>query len=419
MDKYLSQLQRRSSEASKYPPGRLSVEKIKTHERRSSVGSLMSPIVEWPVKDFSENYECLKVLGKGAQGSVLSLRNKKFPATPLRPVVAKFYKEEKEVLESVTNEIAILKELNKDGCRPFLLCYQENFRCFGTDVPQVCGMNVANGQDIFLVVVYDYFLGKGTSSLQELIQSTILPDQYDMQVPTPTFNSGEREEQGEQDVQYVQYNEDEDDEESVDPDYLSDMLSDFLDESEEEEEDDDTLEIHLTADVVYKILSTLVRAVAYLHKRKVAHLDLKPDNVIINLHTNRVQLIDFGLSCMKLVCNPSGTLEYMAPEVAKIIGGRKKQMTLQEAMMADSWSIGVMLYQLVNKENPFKFTGDKLYFLGAKLKQDLIQDSNYEDLTVPDFSRKINNIINGFLRVSPKERLSTTRCKHLLQGSLL
>lgn len=73
-------------------------------------------------------------------------------------------------------------------------------------------------------------------------------------------------------------------------------------------------------DMVRTIARQLLRALHYLHKRRVTHRDIKPDNILIaSLDPLRVKLSDFGLSkvtqeetFLKTFC---GTLLYCAPEV--------------------------------------------------------------------------------------------------------
>lgn len=73
-------------------------------------------------------------------------------------------------------------------------------------------------------------------------------------------------------------------------------------------------------DMVQTITRQILHALHYLHRQKVTHRDIKPDNILVSsfdpLH---VKLSDFGLSkavqeetFMKTFC---GTLLYCAPEV--------------------------------------------------------------------------------------------------------
>lgn len=73
-------------------------------------------------------------------------------------------------------------------------------------------------------------------------------------------------------------------------------------------------------DMVRCVARQILHALQYLHKRKITHRDIKPDNILISsLDPLRVKLSDFGLSkvvqeetFLKTFC---GTLLYCAPEV--------------------------------------------------------------------------------------------------------
>lgn len=76
----------------------------------------------------------------------------------------------------------------------------------------------------------------------------------------------------------------------------------------------------LSEPMVKTIARQVLRALQYLHSRKITHRDIKPDNILVaSLDPLRIKLSDFGLSkvvqeetFMKTFC---GTLLYCAPEV--------------------------------------------------------------------------------------------------------
>lgn len=76
----------------------------------------------------------------------------------------------------------------------------------------------------------------------------------------------------------------------------------------------------LQEDMVKSVAKQILHALQYLHRRKITHRDIKPDNILIaSFDPFRVKLSDFGLSkvvqeetFMKTFC---GTLLYCAPEV--------------------------------------------------------------------------------------------------------
>lgn len=69
------------------------------------------------------------------------------------------------------------------------------------------------------------------------------------------------------------------------------------------------------------VVRRLVGGLAYMHKRGVAHLDLKPDNIFVN-STGYLSIIDFSVSSWvsgvdNMTEGFSGTTGYMAPEVGR------------------------------------------------------------------------------------------------------
>lgn len=88
-------------------------------------------------------------------------------------------------------------------------------------------------------------------------------------------------------------------------------------------------------------------AMAYLHHHGIVHRDIKDENIIVDQDFT-VKLIDFG-SAAYTKDGPFGvfvgTIDYAAPEVlnGKPYDGRNQ----------DVWAMGVLLYTLIFKENPF------------------------------------------------------------------
>lgn len=91
--------------------------------------------------------------------------------------------------------------------------------------------------------------------------------------------------------------------------------------------------------------ASIILALEYLNKRGIIHRDLKPDNIMISKN-GYLKLIDFGGS--KIIKDYTdtivGTPHYMAPEV---VSGKGYNF------MADYWSLGVLLYQLIYHKFPF------------------------------------------------------------------
>ncbi len=106
-----------------------------------------------------------------------------------------------------------------------------------------------------------------------------------------------------------------------------------------------------------ELFVSVCRAVQHAHQKGVIHRDLKPSNVLVAEYDGRptVKVIDFGVS--KPVDRRSaaetevgmlvGTPEYMSPEQADLTG-------LDVDTRSDIYSLGVLLYELLTGDTPFR-----------------------------------------------------------------
>ncbi|KAF9577682.1 hypothetical protein BGW38_006955, partial [Lunasporangiospora selenospora] len=105
---------------------------------------------------------------------------------------------------------------------------------------------------------------------------------------------------------------------------------------------------YMTEEEIRSIFRQICDAVHHLHSHKIVHRDIKDENVILDQEGN-IQLIDFGSSAYlkegKKFDTFCGTLDYAAPEV---LTGKK-----YEGRKQDIWALGILLYTLIYKENPF------------------------------------------------------------------
>ncbi|KAF7510597.1 hypothetical protein GJ744_006209 [Endocarpon pusillum] len=96
------------------------------------------------------------------------------------------------------------------------------------------------------------------------------------------------------------------------------------------------------------IFKQVVDAIHHLHTTAlVVHRDIKDENVVLD-GEGRIKLIDFG-SAAYIKNGPFdvfvGTIDYAAPEVLQGKAYRGKEQ--------DVWALGILLYTIVYKENPF------------------------------------------------------------------
>ncbi|KAF8963443.1 kinase-like domain-containing protein [Flammula alnicola] len=108
---------------------------------------------------------------------------------------------------------------------------------------------------------------------------------------------------------------------------------------------------------LWSLMKQLFEAVKFMHDHNVAHLDLKPSNILIPSEYGRLTIIDFGVSvrlrnAAQLLQGRAGTEGYIAPEV----DGRTKFSPIR----ADLWSTGKIVQELCMLCRPSRSRGDLL-----------------------------------------------------------
>ncbi|XP_042327327.1 death-associated protein kinase 2 isoform X1 [Sceloporus undulatus] len=107
----------------------------------------------------------------------------------------------------------------------------------------------------------------------------------------------------------------------------------------------------LSEEEATQFIKQILDGVNYLHAKKIAHFDLKPENIMLldnDIPIPYIKLIDFGLAHEiedgVEFKNIFGTPEFVAPEIVNYepLG-----------LAADMWSIGVITYILLSGASPF------------------------------------------------------------------
>jgi eukaryotic-like serine/threonine-protein kinase len=104
---------------------------------------------------------------------------------------------------------------------------------------------------------------------------------------------------------------------------------------------------YLTIDMVTAVFDSVAAALKKAHARRVLHLDIKPDNILIN-RDGQVKVTDFGLATLVdasgVGTTGGGTIGYMPPE----------QMRREELdMRTDEWALASVVYEMLTGSNPF------------------------------------------------------------------
>jgi len=147
-----------------------------------------------------------------------------------------------------------------------------------------------------------------------------------------------------------------------------------------------------------KCSAILLDAINYCHSNSIAHLDLKPQNLVLSSKDddNQIKLVDFGFSQRVFGSNSLtryyGTPGFVAPEII-----------LHEPYdeRADMWSVGVIIYVLLSGELPF--SGINKYQLYKNALEGKVE---FKGSSWNNISQDAKNLILGLLDKDPNTRLT-------------
>jgi 5'-AMP-activated protein kinase catalytic alpha subunit len=163
----------------------------------------------------------------------------------------------------------------------------------------------------------------------------------------------------------------------------------------------------LSEDETRKYFQQLIVAVRYCHLNKIAHRDLKLENLLLDQRGN-LKVTDFGLanmqstpdaSVMRTVC---GTPNYVAPEVIRMNSVPRNPQTGERAsgyngFTADVWSCGIILFIMLSGRQAFD--DDDIKALFNKIERGQYQMSRH-------ISDGPKSLIERMLCTDPAQRIT-------------
>ncbi|XP_042861671.1 calcium/calmodulin-dependent protein kinase type IV-like [Penaeus japonicus] len=153
---------------------------------------------------------------------------------------------------------------------------------------------------------------------------------------------------------------------------------------------------------VRAILQQVLRGLAFLHTNAIAHLDIKPQNLVMMGDTPDagVKLVDFGLSRVIFhgaeITQIMGTPDYVAPEVINF-----EPISLS----TDMWAIGVLTYVFLSGCTPFGGDTDQETFVNITQAE-----FDFPEDLFADVSEQAKDFICGLLVKKPSDRLTVDDC---------
>ncbi|CAH8847340.1 unnamed protein product [Trichobilharzia szidati] len=157
----------------------------------------------------------------------------------------------------------------------------------------------------------------------------------------------------------------------------------------------------LSEEEASNFVQQILLGVQHMHGLGIVHLDLKPENIMIeDLSSRKIKIIDFGLA---RVLNPNesfqdmaGTPEFCAPEIVNF-----DPITFA----TDMWAIGVLTYILLTGISPF--AGDTQLETFQNILDCIVDYSREEIENVSDLAK---DFIQKLLVKNPRKRATVNEC---------
>ncbi|MDA0588136.1 MAG: serine/threonine-protein kinase [Planctomycetota bacterium] len=130
----------------------------------------------------------------------------------------------------------------------------------------------------------------------------------------------------------------------------------------------DRLQRRMALTTVLDLNQQMLEAVAYAHRSKIIHCDIKPENFIL-FPDNQIKLTDFGIARVALRTikgGGTGTMGYMAPE----------QAMGKPSFRSDVFSLGLILHRMLSGqwgEWPFEWPMPGHARLRSRVHPDMIE----------------------------------------------
>lgn len=153
-----------------------------------------------------------------------------------------------------------------------------------------------------------------------------------------------------------------------------------------------------------RIAIEVTQALGAAHRRGIIHRDMKPQNVLLDRETGRAMVTDFGIASVAAALRPEderltgagmvmGTPRYMSPEQAS--GVRDL------APASDFYALGVMLYEMLSGEYPYRLGDPPNYLLAHVTGMPIPLVTR-----VGDLPREFELVVKRLLAKEPVDRFS-------------
>ncbi|MDJ0715311.1 MAG: AAA family ATPase [Prochloraceae cyanobacterium] len=137
-----------------------------------------------------------------------------------------------------------------------------------------------------------------------------------------------------------------------------------------------------------------------IHAANIIHKDINPSNIVYNPETEKLKIIDFGIStCLSRENQTVGNLDRLEGTLAYIAPEQTGRMNRGIDYRSDFYSLGATFYELLTNKLPFATT-DSIELVHCHIAQ---QPRSPHQI-IPSIPAMVSNIVMKLLAKTPEER---------------
>lgn len=156
-----------------------------------------------------------------------------------------------------------------------------------------------------------------------------------------------------------------------------------------------------------RLFRQICAAVSYAHSKGLVHRDIKPGNILVT-EDGTVKLLDFGIAKIldadfleEPIIKTETFFQQLTPEYASPEQVRGEQVT----PASDVYSLGVVLYELISGERPYKFNSRAPHEIARIICEEKVQNPRLK--IVSPLAEDLCFIVLKALQKKPSERYSS------------
>ncbi|XP_069717368.1 striated muscle preferentially expressed protein kinase isoform X1 [Phaenicophaeus curvirostris] len=166
---------------------------------------------------------------------------------------------------------------------------------------------------------------------------------------------------------------------------------------------------------VRSYMRQVLEGICYLHQRRILHLDIKPENLLMaDSSSEQVRICDFGNAQELTPEEPQyckyGTPEFVGPEIVN---------QTPVSSVTDIWPVGVIAYLCLTGISPFVGENDKTTLMNIRNYNVAFEERMFQGLTREAKGFVIKVLVNDRLRPNAEQTLEHPWFKTLAKGKVI